>query len=227
MMVSVHLADLGIRRSAATLRPGAAPVEAPGLRYAELAGLAPLASKTPPFPPRGVALIASWDDDAALEAFLASHPLAAKLSGGWHVRLEPTRIVGAWPEMSGLPTDEIPMEPDEPAVVLTLGRPRLLRFVRFMRTSRPAEKLAVGHPAFVAGTALARLPRFVSTFSIWRTVSEMRDYALGRPDKRHVNAIREDRRKTFHHQEAFVRFRPYAAQGRWRGRDPLAEVARA
>lgn len=227
MIVSVHLADLGVRRSLALARPGAPAVKAPGLRYAELAGLAPLASTTPPFPPRGVALIASWDDDAALDAFLASHPLAAKLSGGWHVRLEPTRIVGAWPEMPELPTEEIPMEPDEPAVVLTLGRPRLPRFIRFMRTSRPAEKLAVGHPAFVAGTALARLPRFVSTFSIWRTVSEMRDYALGRPDKRHFNAIREDRRKTFHHQEAFVRFRPYASDGQWRGRDLLAEVARA
>ena len=227
MIVSVHLADLGVRRSAALLRPGAGSVEAPGLRYAEMAGIAALASKTPPFPPRGVALIASWDDDAALDGFLASHPLAEKLSGGWHVRLAPKRIVGAWPEMPELPTEEIPMDADEPAAVLTLGRPRLPRIVRFLRTSRPAERLAVGHPAFVAGTALARLPRFVATFSLWRTVSEMRDYALGRPDPSHINAIREDRRKTFHHQEAFVRFRPYASQGQWRGRDPLAEVASA
>ena len=225
MIVSVHLADLGVRRSVALVRPGNQAVDAPGLRYAESAGLASLASTTPPIPPRGVALIASWDDDAALDAFLASHPLAEKLSGGWHVRLEPKRIVGKWPEMPGLPEKEIPMEPGEAAVVLTLGRPRLLRFGRFMRTSRPAEKLAVGHPALVAGTAMARLPRFVSTFTIWRTVSEMRDYALGRPDKRHFNALREDRRKTFHHQEAFVRFRPYASHGQWGGRDPLAELS--
>ena len=76
----------------------------------------------------------------------------------------------------------------------------------------------------VVGTAAARLPRFVMTFSIWRTVSEMRDYALGRPDPRHLNAIKADRWKTFHHQEAFVRFRPYASSGSWRGHDPVAEL---
>jgi hypothetical protein len=50
----------------------------------------------------------------------------------------------------------------------------------------------------------------------------MRDYALGRPDPSHLNAIKADRRKTFHHQEAFVRFRPYASSGSWDGSDPLA-----
>jgi hypothetical protein len=116
------------------------------------------------------------------------------------------------------------MEPDEPAAVLTLGRPRLLRFPPFVRTSHAAERLAVGHPAMVAGTAAARLPRFVATFSIWRSVSEMRDYALGRPDPSHLNAIKADRANTFHHQEAFVRFRPYASSGTWGGRDPLATL---
>jgi len=222
VIVSVHIADLGARRAISLLRPGRRELEAPGLRYAEAAGTVPLASKTPPLPPRGVALIASWDDDAALDRFLESHPLAARLANGWHVRLEPRRVVGAWHEMPGLPAEERRMEPDEPAAVLTLGRPRLLRFPPFVRTSRPAEKLAAKHPALVAGTAMARLPRFVATFSLWRTVAEMRDYSLGRPDPSHVNAIRADRRKTFHHQEAFVRFRPYASHGRWNGQDPLA-----
>jgi hypothetical protein len=222
LIVSVHIAELGARRAVSLLRPGRRAPDAPGLRYAEAAGMVPLAGKAPPFPPRGAALIASWDDDAALDAFLAGHPLAEQFSRGWHVRLEPKRVVGAWPEMPGLPADELPMEPDEPAAVLTLGRPRLLRFPPFVRTSRPAEKLAVEHPALVAGTALARLPRFVATFSLWRTTSEMRDYALGRPDSRHLEAIKADRRKSFHHQEAFVRFRPYASSGAWNGRDPLA-----
>jgi hypothetical protein len=222
VVVSVHIARTGPRRAVGLLRSGQR-LQAPGLRYAEAAGMVPLAT-APPFPPRGAALIAAWDDDAALDAFLAEHPVAKRLADGWHVRLEPRRVVGAWPEMPGLPGDELRMEPDEPAAVLTLGRPRLLRFPPFVRTSRPAEKLAVRHPAFVAGTALARLPRFVATFTLWRTVEEMRDYSLGRPDPAHVNAIKADRRKTFHHQEAFVRFRPYAARGSWDGRDPLAEL---
>lgn len=218
----MHIAELGVRRSLALLGAARRPPEAPGLRYAEAAGLVPLAGKAPPLPPRGAILIASWDDDAALDRFLSGHPLAERLSGGWHVRLMPKRIVGAWPEMPGLPTEEESMDPDEPAAVLTLGRPRLRTFVRFARTSRQAEKLAVGHPALVAGTAAARLPRFVATFSLWRTTAEMRDYALGRPDGRHLQAITADRATPFHHQSAFIRFRPYGARGTWDGREPLA-----
>ena len=208
-----------MRRSLALLRKGRSPLAAPGLRYSEAAGLVPLAGKGPPLPPRGTLLISSWDDDDALDRFLADNPI-----DGYHVRMRPTRIVGAWPDMPGLPTEEEPMEPDEPATVLTLGRPRVPRLLRFARTSRPAENLAVDHPGLVKGTAAARLPRFVATFSIWRTVSEMRDYALGRPDPRHLDAIKADRAKTFHHQEAFARFRPYASSGSWGGGDPLAAL---
>jgi hypothetical protein len=221
VIVSVHIAERGVRRSLGLLARGRRrPLQAPGLRYAEVAGLVPLASKAP-LPPRGTILISSWDDDSALDRFLAGHPIE-----GYHVRMKATRIVGAWPEMPCLPVEEEEMDPDEPAAVLTLGRPRLLRLGRFARTSRAAEKLAVGHPALLAGTAAARLPRFVATFSIWRTVSEMRDYALGRPDPSHLNAIKADRANTFHHREAFVRFRPYASSGSWGGRDPVAEASR-
>jgi len=219
VIVSVHIAEQGVRRSLGLLRRGRRPLDAPGVRYSEAAGLVPLAAKAPPLPPRGTILISSWDDDEALDRFLAANPI-----DGYHVRMRATRIVGAWPDMPGLPTEEEPMDPNEPAAVLTLGRPRGRTFLRFMRTSRPAEKLARSHPALVAGTAAARLPRFVATFSIWRTVSEMRDYALGRPDPGHLKAIKANRATPFHHQDAFVRFRPYASSGTWDGRDPLAQV---
>jgi hypothetical protein len=217
VIVSVHISEQGVRPSLALLRKGRSPLNAPGLHYSEAAGLVPLAGKGPPLPPRGTLLISSWNDDSALDRFLAEHPI-----DGYHVRMRPTRIVGAWPEMPGLPAEEEEMDPEEPAAVLTLGRPRLLRLPRFARTSRSAEKLAVDHPALVKGTAAARLPRFVATFSIWRTVGEMRGYSLGRPDKRHLNAIKADRATPFHHQSAFIRFRPYASTGSWGGRDPLA-----
>ena len=51
----------------------------------------------------------------------------------------------------------------------------------------------------------------------------MRDYALGRPDPSHLNAIKANRATSFHHQEAFVRFRPYRAEGAWDGANPLAD----
>jgi hypothetical protein len=52
----------------------------------------------------------------------------------------------------------------------------------------------------------------------------MRAYAYDR-DGTHQAAVNADRAKPFHHESAFVRFRPYASEGSWDGRDPLAEMA--
>ena len=229
MIVSVHIADVGVRRGLGLFRRGRRAFEAPGLRYAEAAARVPLGGTGPPAAnPGKVAVIASWDDDAALDRFLAEHPLAKRLEGGWHVRLEPTRVYGAWPEMPELPAEEERMDPDEPAAVLTLGRPRIRRLLPFVRTSRPAEELAVGHPAFVTGTALVRPPiSFVATFTLWNSTSAMRDYALGRPDPAHLNAIKADRKEPFHHHEAFARFRPYRAEGEWNGLTALSGLGQA
>jgi len=81
----------------------------------------------------------------------------------------------------------------------------------------------------IASTGLARPPRLVSTFSIWRNVAAMRAYARGSSDGGHPRATKTDRANPFHHESAFIRFRPYASQGNWDGRDPLrrgSEVVR-
>lgn len=147
--------------------------------------------------------------------------LAKRFAGGWHVRLEPVRLYGFWPGMPALPKREQPVDGEEPVAVLTLGRPRLARVGPFLRASGPAEHAAVGHPAVLASTALAKPPRLVSTFSLWRSAAEMRAYAAAK-DGPHQAAVRADRDGPFHHDSAFVRFRPYASQGSWGGRDPLA-----
>lgn len=169
-----------------------------------------------------VALIGFWDDEGALDRFVRAHPLAERLGGGWSARLEPLRAYGAWP---GLP-DEIARSRmttyDGPAVVLTLGRLRFSQARRFLRASGRAEKRAVSAPGLIWGTALAR-PPFVSTCSLWRSADDLSAYAYGPDDPAHPSAIAEDRNKPFHKRSAFVRFRPFAVQGKLDGRNPLAE----
>ena len=53
----------------------------------------------------------------------------------------------------------------------------------------------------------------------------MRAYALGSRNGAHPTATRADRANPFHHESAFIRFRPYASRGNWDGRDPLAATA--
>lgn len=223
MVVTVQLADVGARSAPGILRRKPRPGTIDGLLYSEPVGAAPLGGHLLPRPQPGrVGLIAAWEDDAAFEAFLAEHPLARRLASGWQVRLQPLHVYGSWSPLPGLPSKEIAVDEAEPVAVLTIGRLRLRRVRPFLRASAAAEAEAVSNPAMVAATGLARPPRLVSTFSIWRNVDTMREYARGHSEGAHPAATRAHRQNSFHHESAFIRFRPYASRGKWDGRDPLA-----
>jgi hypothetical protein len=222
MLASVHIADLGPRRTLALLAKGPSRITAPGLRNANLALAARLGGSllTKPDPGR-IALVALWDDEASLDRFLAESPVARALSGGWSVRLEPLRAWGSWPGLPDDITKARKVEHDGPVAVSTMGRFKMSRLIPFLRASGKAEARAVGAPGLVWGTALAR-PPFVSTFSLWESSDAARAYAYG-PDDAHHDAIVEGRAQPFHHQEVFVRFRPFAVRGHLDGRNPLPD----
>lgn len=96
---------------------------------------------------------------------------------------------------------------------------------RFLRWGKPVERLVAGHPAAVFSTAALRPPRTFSTFSIWRTVREMTEMVHGHSDvpeaETHAVAMVEQRRKDFHYESAFMRFRPLSEHGTWQGRRML------
>ena len=223
MIASVHVANVGRRSALGVLRKAPKPASTPGLRQANVALTAPLGASVRPKPDFGRAgLIAFWDDDAALDRFLADHPLAQTLAGGWRVRLAPLRIHGSWP---GVP-DDLPhgrkVDYDGPAAVLTLARLRFRRAVPFFRTSAKAEGAVVDAPGLIWASGLAK-PPFVATCSLWQSSDALSAYAYDGDRPAHPNAIAADRAKPFHHQSAFIRFRPYGSEGKLDGRNPLAE----
>jgi hypothetical protein len=224
MIASVHLADVGWRSTFGMLRRHPRPESVAGLRGAEMAIAAPLSGSPLPSLDLGrVALIAFWDDDDAVDRFLSRHPIAERLAGGWHARLEPLRAFGSWP---GLPAD-LPrnrtVEHDGPAAVITLGRLRLSQAVRFLRASNKAETGVLDAPGLTWATGLAR-PPVVATCSLWESWHDLSNYAYGDSARPHPSAITADRAKPFHHQSAFIRFRPYESRGHLAGRNPLAET---
>ena len=200
-------------------------VKVTGMTYAETVFAADLGSRLPLPHPGRVGLIACWEDDAALDRFLATHPFAQGFAGGLHVRLEPLHRFGSWVGMNELPISNSPAADDEPVVALTLGRLRRIRTRAFLKAARPTERDAVENPAVAAVTGFGRLarPGLVATFTIWHSLAAMREYAFS-PAGSHQAAVKVDRAKPFHHESAFMRFRPYASQGTWEGRDPLATL---
>lgn len=170
---------------------------------------------------RRVALVTAWHDESALERFLDRSPVAEMFAGGWSVRLEPLRAWGEWPAFGPLPSRD-DSDRTEPVAALTLGRLRVARILPFLSASAGAEREARAHPAFLEGTALARPPGLVATFSLWRSAEGVRSYAAGSDSGGHRRAAKAHHRDPFHHESVFIRFRPYAARGSWDGRDPLS-----
>ena len=223
MIASVHIADVGARSALAIARKAPAPGSIAGLRNAGVGLAAPLRSAFLPSVQFGrVALIAFWDDDAALDRFLAQHPLAAKLASGWHLRLAPLRAYGSWP---GLP-DSVPsqrnVDHEGPVAVVTMGRLMPSQAIRFLRTSAKAEGSVLNARGLVWATGFARPPSFVATCSLWESTQALSAYAYGHSDPGHPDAIAAGEAKPFHSQQVFIRFRPYDSHGQLDAENPLA-----
>ena len=221
MIVTVHIADVGPVGALRTVVRPPTPKRTPGLRHADVGLASPLAGGGRPAPNTGRAvLVGSWDDEAAVDRFEASDPVAARLAGGWRVRARPLRRFGTWP---GLP-DEVPTkrvtEYTGPSLVLTLGRLRVRRTRDFLRASAAAEAAALEAPGLVWTTAFAR-PPFVATCSLWESTDALSAYAYGDREAGHPRAIGADRAQPFHKRSAFVRFEPIAVSGTVSGKNAM------
>lgn len=233
---SFHLARLSpLRALGALLRPPAAP----GLRHIET--LAGMQLGAPVFTPRRmqirrVAVFAEWDDEAALEDFLAGHPFGRSLSEGWHVRLRFQRRWGQIRELSHLPEVAERTDPETPVVAVTLARTRLPELPRFIRWGRPVERQVRDHPETTLALAAMRPPRTFSTFSVWTSARAMTGMVFGRDGRdgrdgagsegnadgaaarRHAEAMAERDRRDFHREFTTLRFRALSEHGSWEGR---------
>lgn len=230
MVHSFHLAEMPLRSAAAILARPLAESKVPGLQHGERLVLmrfgTPIVSPRR-LQPRHVALFAQWEDEPALDRFLAEHPLGCRLAGGWHVRMQYLRRFGSIAAMGELPRVAGEWDEDEPIVAVTVARIKFPQLPRFIRWGKPVERLITEHPAALFSTGAHRPPRTVSTFSIWRSVRDMTDMVHGKSDvadpDRHRVAMMEQRRKDFHHESAFMRFRPLSEHGTWQGRRLLAD----
>ena len=177
MIASVHLADVGAVKGL-TMQPRTPkPARVAGLRSARLGFGAPLGPGLMPKPDfRRLALIAFWDDDAALDRFVDSDALAGTFAGGWSVRLEPLRAHGTWPGLdAGLPVGR-KTDYDGPVVVITIGRLRISQALRFLRASAKAEAAVLAAPGRIFATGFGS-PPIVSTISLWESPDAVAAYA--------------------------------------------------
>jgi hypothetical protein len=226
-----HLAELPARVTARALLKPPTSTAVPGLDHAEALALMRLGA--PALSPdrmqlRRIAVFAQWQDEQAVDRFLADDLLGRHLAGGWHVRMRFLRRWSQLAALAGLPERDGSWDSEEPVVAVTLARMRLPEVPRFLRWGKRVERLVRDHPGTTLALAAMRPPRTISTFSVWRTVREMEEMVRGRSavdePERHSAAMVERERRDFHHEFATFRFRPLSEHGTWDGRDTIVPL---
>lgn len=171
---------------------------------------------------RHLTMFAAWESHAAIDNFLDGTQLGRAFAAGWHVRLAFLRRWGHISEFDGLAESVGEQDPEAPVVAVTLARMKLPQVPRFIRWGKPVEELVRDHPGTTFAAAAMRLPRTVSTFSVWSSQREMVEMVRGHSSvpqpERHAAAMVERQRKDFHFEFTTLRFRPIAEYGEWEGR---------
>ena len=78
----------------------------------------------------------------------------------------------------------------------------------------------LGAPGLIWSTGFAK-PPFVATCSLWESGAALSAYAYDSADAPHPAAMRVNQAEPFHHQQAFIRFRPYDSRGGLDGKNAL------
>jgi heme-degrading monooxygenase HmoA len=210
-----NLARLGTDRRAL--------VRVDGLRFWRLLGTGSGSTTSPSADLRRRALFAVWESPDALDAFLATSPVAARWAAAeelWSVRLRRLGGHGRWRGVDPLEGMEQGRS-DGPVAVVTRADVRLRHWRTFARAGRPVDGELHGADGLVAVVGVGEAPiGRQATFSLWRSAADLRRFAFELPE--HARVVQRTRGEGWYGEELFARFEPYASEGRWRGIDPLA-----
>jgi hypothetical protein len=228
-IASFHLVDVDRRHTWSGLsrigldRRGLASSD--GLRFWRLLGTGRDDRVAGSFRPTRRALFAVWEDDVALDGFLADSPIAARWESAheaWHVRLRLISGHGSWGGSSPLTDLEaVGAASSGPVVTLTRAAIRARRVAAFGRHSRAVGRSLGGVPGLRAIVGVGEVPVVrLGTLAVWDDDRSAVAAAAGWSD--HAAAMRAAQHDGWFSESLFARFSPYASAGTWSGADPVS-----
>jgi len=166
-------------------------------------------------------LVTWWDDDEALDAFLATDG-GSSLSDGWSVRLRPTRSRAVWPKFDGDPFPQPNERHDGIHTAITLGSSRPARLRRFLNVTGKLNEQFQGNRDGIWGTGFTLPPLIAMTMTFWTDQDAVDAYtrsgAHGAAMKAHYDFPTD--RHDFVSDGGFYGFQPYGFVGRLTGINP-------
>ena len=107
---------------------------------------------------------------------------------------------------------------DKPVMVLTRASIRLSKLISFWRRVGQVSKSLENYNELALSIGVGEWPLIQqATLSIWKTQSEMMDYAY--KNQKHKEVIRLTRKLNWYKEELFARFIPYKFLGQWNGKN--------
>ncbi|MEM1335333.1 MAG: spheroidene monooxygenase [Actinomycetota bacterium] len=196
----------------------------PGLAFWRLLGTGRGRYTGPGADLRRTALFAVWDDESDLDRFLEQGRIGRRWRNGreaWHVRLRGVGGQGSWRGVDPLAGLE-PGSRDGPVAIITRADVHRHAGRSFSEAAKEVdtELRTAGGLIDVVGIGEAPIGK-LATFSLWESAADARRFAYRMP--RHQRVIEQTRDGDWYGEEMFARFEPYGSQGRWDGRDPLAD----
>jgi heme-degrading monooxygenase HmoA len=178
---------------------------------------------------RVYALLGIWESTEAWTHFQTQHPFAlethARCSEQMTTFLRPMRTHGLWDGSNPFePLKPFSAPADAPVAVLTRARIRIRRLPEFLINTNVAKTSLKDQEDLLLSIGVGETPLiYQATFSIWKNLQAMQQYAYKTPE--HAGVISKTRARDWYSEELFTRFHVMGAIGSWGGKRFLEEPA--
>ena len=168
-----------------------------------------------------------WDDDAALDGFLANPP--QRWADGWveclSLRLRPTAAHGPWAGVDALEAPAAAPAGDGPVAHMVRLDLTLRGTLAMWGSAAPhVLHFLPGQEDLLLGIPLVDRPYMQPvSFSLWRSSDAVHNFSRRADGHQRSVQLVQRSQQNLHARYSTASFEPYSCEGTWHGRNPLAE----